>query len=239
MDQPMPLVKPQVNQRRQQAKATRRRIIDAARQLFADAGYAATTMEAVAAAAGVAVQTVYHVFHTKPELLKAVILVASAGQHDPPPETELAWLEEIQRASDGRRILAVSIEYGVDSSARVARLIGAINAATSADPDFASFWDASCDARRQGTAQIVAVLAAKGLLRPELDVQRAADILYSTTSHESILAFDRDCGWSLEAIKAWYYGMLCHELLPDEAGSATSVGSAPTGGLSFDALVSG
>src|SRR5690348_13433861 len=63
--------------RQAQAGATRVAILDAARQVFAESGYAAATIEAVAAAAQVSVPTVYAVFGSKPRLLAA--LVADAG----------------------------------------------------------------------------------------------------------------------------------------------------------------
>ena len=59
--------------RRQRSLRTRARIVDAAARLFVDDGYVATTIEAVADAAGVAVQTVYYVFGTKRNLLAAVL----------------------------------------------------------------------------------------------------------------------------------------------------------------------
>jgi TetR/AcrR family transcriptional regulator of autoinduction and epiphytic fitness len=194
-------------------------------------------MGAVATEAGVAVQTVYHVFNTKAELLREVIDVAAAGRHDPPPTP--AWLEEAFAANDGRRTLALATEHGFDMSARVAPLIAAINAAASTDPSFADYWDASCTLRRNGTAEIAARLAASGQLRRGLGTQRAADIFYATGSHETLLALLTDCGWSLEEVKAWYYEMACSQLLSEEARRGPGAGpESPTDGLSFDHLVS-
>lgn len=233
----MAVVKTPGSRRREQAKATRRRIVDSAHRLFSADGYPSTTMGAVATDAGVAVQTVYHVFNTKAELLREVIQVAAAGQHDPPPEP--AWVQKAFAAKDGRRALALTIEHGVDMSARVAPLIAAINAAASTDPSFADYWDASCTVRRNGTAEIVARLAASEQLRAGLGTQRAADIFYATGSHETLSAFLTDCGWSLEEVKAWYYEMACSQLLSEEARRGAGAGSAsPTDGLSFDHLIS-
>lgn len=223
--------------RREQAKATRRRIVDSAYRLFSAGGYPSTTMDAIATEAGVAVQTVYHVFNTKAELLREVIEVAAAGRHDPPPAP--AWVEEVFAANDGRRVLALTTEHGFDMSARVAPLIAAINAAASTDPPFADYWEASCTVRRNGTAEIAARLATSRQLRPGLGTQRAADIFYATGSHETLSAFLTTCGWSLEEVKAWYYEMACNQLLSEGARRGTGAGSAsPTVGLSFDHLIS-
>jgi TetR/AcrR family transcriptional regulator, regulator of autoinduction and epiphytic fitness len=234
----MAAVKTKTTNRREQAIATRRRIVDAGYRLFADDGYASATMDAIAAEAGVAVQTVYHVFNTKSVLLREVIQVAAAGQHDPPPEP--AWMQEALEATDGRRGLAVMIEHGIGSSARVAPLIAAIHAATSADPSFADYWDASCEMRRTGTAALAARLAARRQLRAGLSTRRAADILYAIGSHEMLSAFLTTCGWSLEEVKAWHYELACGQLLSDQARSGPDVRpERPTRGLSFDGIVSG
>jgi AcrR family transcriptional regulator len=232
----MTAVKTPPRSRREKATATRRRIIDAAYRLFAESGYASTTMDAIAAEAGVAVQTVYHVFNTKAALLQAVVPVASAGQHDPPPSP--GWLQDVLDEPNARRALALTIENGVGMSARVAPLVPAVNAATSTDPAFADFWDAACIVRREGTAQIVARLAGNGQLRPGLDPQRGADALYAIGSYETISAFLSVCGWSLEETKAWYYQLACDQLLPDDARGVRARGDRPTRGLSFDQLVS-
>lgn len=67
-----PTVKARSTYRRQQAAATRERILDAARLLFARDGYGATSMDAIATEAGVGARTVYAVFGTKREILSAI-----------------------------------------------------------------------------------------------------------------------------------------------------------------------
>src|SRR5215213_7015383 len=67
-----PPVKPRSTYRQEQATATRERIADAARGLFATAGYGSTTMDAIAAAAGVGVRTVYSAFGAKREILSLI-----------------------------------------------------------------------------------------------------------------------------------------------------------------------
>jgi AcrR family transcriptional regulator len=65
-------VKPRSSYRQTQAAGTRDRIAEAARRLFADAGYGATSIEAIAAEAGVAVRTVYSAFGAKREILSLI-----------------------------------------------------------------------------------------------------------------------------------------------------------------------
>ena len=69
--------------RREQAAATRREILEAAQRLFERQGYAATTMAAIAAEAGVALKTVYVAFETKSGVLRALwnLLLRGDGGH--------------------------------------------------------------------------------------------------------------------------------------------------------------
>src|SRR5687768_5982220 len=76
--------------RKAQASETRRAILDAANELFVAHGYAATTIQAIAEEAGVAVQTVYAVFGNKRELLRQLIESSITGDDEPQPITERA-----------------------------------------------------------------------------------------------------------------------------------------------------
>src|SRR5690348_14145604 len=99
-------VKRQPGQRRRdRAHSTRRRIIGAAYQLFRVHGYSATTMEAIATAAGVAVQTIYYVFGTKAHLLRDVTEAVVVGEHeaDTPPVDPGAWMQQVLTEPNGHR----------------------------------------------------------------------------------------------------------------------------------------
>src|SRR5690242_6540456 len=93
-------------QRQAQAQATRQQMVAAAAQLFVERGYVGTTLEAIAAAAGVAVQTVYAVFHTKRALLADVIADAIGGEDAPRlPVVERSWYRAIVDEPDAERLL--------------------------------------------------------------------------------------------------------------------------------------
>ena len=89
--------------RRERAKATRRRIAEAALARFSGQGYAATTMEAIANDAGVAVQTVYFTFHTKAELLIAALTIAGGGPGAAEDVLARDWIAEVIDAPTGPR----------------------------------------------------------------------------------------------------------------------------------------
>jgi len=81
--------------RREQAAATRRQILDAAQRLFERQGYAATTMAAIAAEAGVALKTVYLAFETKSGVLRALWNLLLRGDEGEAPVAERSWYREV------------------------------------------------------------------------------------------------------------------------------------------------
>src|SRR6476659_5520133 len=98
--------------RAERAARTRLRIAEAAYELFATAGYSATTMEAVANRARVAVQTVYFVFHTKPQLLVETLQIAGGGSEGTADVMARSWMQAGLAAPDGPRRLALIAEHG-------------------------------------------------------------------------------------------------------------------------------
>jgi AcrR family transcriptional regulator len=198
--------------RRDRARATRTRIVDLAHRLFCAHGYTSTTMEAIAAEAGVAVQTVYYVFRTKAALLREVVETAAAGEPDPPPVAQRVWMQEALASTDGQRALAVAVEHGVDIYARVAPLGPAIQAAA-ADPDIHAYWQRVAQSRHDGMSLLVASLAEHGQLRPGVDPKRATDILIVIFSHETFLGLTSGAGWTVPEYKAWLFDTLRRQLL--------------------------
>src|SRR6202048_3214175 len=86
--------------RRPKAQATRRRILDAARRLFVERGYVATTIEAIAGEAGVAVPTVYLAFGTKRALLVELLDIEDVGDEEAVAVLERPWVDELRRDPD-------------------------------------------------------------------------------------------------------------------------------------------
>lgn len=216
--------------RRQRAAATRRKIVESAHRLFLEQGYQ-VTMEAIGADAGVAVQTVYFVFHTKASLLRDVISFAAAGQHGAAPVMERPWITEALEAEDGRRILALSMEHGTDIFARVAPLTAALEAAAQSDPEVATHVREIGRARRDGMGRLVQRLADHGWLRAGLTVDRATDIMFTVHSHATYRNLVLECGWTLPDYKVWQYYTLCDQLLSE--GARVTSDADPTSGLSF------
>jgi AcrR family transcriptional regulator len=94
--------------RQQQAAATRHGILLAAQGLFETQGYPATTMEAIAAAAGVALKTVYLAFTTKSGLLRALWDLLLKGDQEDAAVAERSWYREVVEELDPERQLRLN-----------------------------------------------------------------------------------------------------------------------------------
>jgi TetR/AcrR family transcriptional regulator of autoinduction and epiphytic fitness len=190
--------------RQQQATQTRRAILDAAGALFVDPGYAATPLTAVAAKAGVAVQTVYAVFGSKRQLLSDLVDVTIAGDDAPVALPDRAFVAEIEALPEPRAKLARYARHLAETNARQADMILALAGAATADPDAAEIWRKNLEQRRQGMAGFAAHLAAAGALRPEHDVDSAADVLWLAMDVRGYDWLVRRRGWSTERYQQWY-----------------------------------
>lgn len=213
--------------RRERAQATRRRIIEAALVRFRGKGYAATTMETIAADAGVAVQTIYFTFHTKAELLLAAVTVAGGEPGAPEDPAERAWFGRVMTASSGTRRLALIVELGNEIYRRVGPLVPAVRAAASVDPDVDLAWQGLAARRRDGMRQVIDVFARRNELRAGLDSTLALDLLFGLQRAETYLAFTEECGWPIERYKAWQFATLARHLLPAETAETAVTASCP------------
>jgi|GEM_PF-268112 Bacterial regulatory proteins, tetR family. len=223
---------------RERGIATRRRIAEAAYRLFSAQGYAATTMEAIGQAAGVAVQTVYFTFHTKADVLIEALTIAGGAVGEASRVIARDWFRDVLQASDGPRRLALICEHGIDIYRRLAPMLDAVRAAASVDPAVDEAWRGLVEARRNGMRQVMRAMAEHGELRPGVDERLATDLLFGLQRPELFLAFTVECGWSAAAFKAWIYATLCQQLLPaDDAAAALAPGSPTTKGLTFEAAL--
>ncbi len=121
--------------RREQAAATRQEILEAAQRLFERQGYAATTMAAVAAEAGVALKTVYVVFETKSGLLRALWHMLLRGDQEDVPVGERRWYRELVEEPDPERQLRLNAHNSRVVKQRAGSLMGVIRSAATLDPD--------------------------------------------------------------------------------------------------------
>ncbi|GAA3455174.1 TetR/AcrR family transcriptional regulator [Dactylosporangium matsuzakiense] len=190
--------------RQEQARRTRRAILDAAAVLFVTPGYAATPLTAVAASAGVAIQTVYKTFGTKQALLSALVDVTVAGDDEPVALAGRQFVADIRALPDARSKLARYARHLAETHARLAQMMLALATAATADPDAAAIWQKNADERRAGMTMFAADLAATGELRPDRTRDAVVDVLWLAMDVRNYDWLVRQRGWPVERFEQWY-----------------------------------
>ncbi len=202
--------------RRQRARATRVRVLDAARTLFIERGYVATTIDAIAERADVSPETVYSTFGNKRSVLSELVDVAIAGDVDAVPILERDWVQEIRVEPDLHRRLRLLAGQGRSILERRAAVDEVVRGAAAADADIAALRDLGLAQRRAGQRELLRVVVGATGLRAGLDLEAAADILYAIGSPETFRLLVVDRGWSPSRFEAWYGDALERLLLAPE-----------------------
>lgn len=199
--------------RAQQAANTRRAVLEAATELFTARGYAATSVDAIAEAAGVSRSTVFTAAGGKPWLLKTAYDRAIVGHDRPESLAESAESRAMRSLTDGAEILAAYAAILAGAVARVSAVYHVVRMASDADPDVAALWQDIQRQRRAGAEQIVELVRAAGALPDHLDAGRAADVItvYNDPGIYHHLVGAR--GWTHEAFQHWLARALVRELL--------------------------
>jgi len=192
-----------VTRRAEQALATRRRIIDQAGKLLVEQGYAATTLDQIAAAGGVAVQTVYFHFRNKATVLKEVVDVLAVGDDEPVPMLDRPWVQRAYDEDDPRRAVAIWTRAGRSIFERIAPIMKIVRDAAGSDPEMAAQWQANQQQTHLAQREFARRLASRHALRPHLSADRAADILFCMQSIEVYLKATTECGWTPSQWQRW------------------------------------
>jgi AcrR family transcriptional regulator len=206
--------------RREQAAATRLAILEAADRLFAHQGYGATTMAAIAAEAGVALKTVYLAFETKSGMLRALWNLRLRAGRDEVPIAQQEWYREVLEEPDPERQLRLNARNSRAAKLRIATVLEVIHTAAPLDSDIAALWSRIQSDYHANQRAILESLDDKDALRPELEVDRATDILW-TINHPNVwhlLVGER--GWTPEQYEQWTADLACSQLLSERQRAA-------------------
>lgn len=199
--------------RRARAAVTRAQILRAATELFLADGYTATTMPAIASAAGVSRATVFNSVGSKAAVLKASYDVAIVGDSAPVPIFQRPDMKAMFSEPDPRRTLDLYAEIISGIGERISGLYEVFRAAAGADPEIATLWDQIQEERLTGATHFAAMLAAKSPLRPDLSQIAAADIIWVHIDNGIYHRFVRERGWSRDRFTAWFADTLSAQLL--------------------------
>src|SRR5689334_20644451 len=182
--------------RAEQTQANRQRMREAAQTLFTTRGYSATSMQAIADEAGMAVQTLYFTFRTKRALLSELLDVAIAGDDEPVPTLErprvLAAIDNPDPVAQLRELAGIAREI----YERVAPVLQVVAHAAPGDPEIHELWMTNNAQRAVVMERFITALATKTPLREGLDTSMAIDIALALQSPEMYQFFTTRRGWS-------------------------------------------
>jgi AcrR family transcriptional regulator len=197
------------------ARQTRRRITAAARDLFAEQGYGATTLQDVADRAGVAVQTIYFVFGNKRSLLKEVVDTTIAGDDQPIATMERDWFRDALAAATAPELLRQLVHGSGQIIARVAPVLDVLRTAATIDPEIAEQWPQDSNPRYTVQAAAAKALVTKPGARAQISAGHAADLLYGILSPELYQLYVSDRAWAHEQWEQWAFHTLRSQLCAD------------------------
>lgn len=183
------------------AAATRARIVDAAARLFIRDGFAATPLRAIAAEAGVSVQSV-HLAGPKSALLLAAFERTFAGDEGRHPLSERAEMAAILAEPDTAVTLQRYVAFIATANERSAAIWTALVAAADADEQARA---AATDLEGRRRAEMVGgahLLLSRGLITPEA-VTETADVLGFLTAPHTFVYFVLESGWTVERYREW------------------------------------
>jgi AcrR family transcriptional regulator len=202
--------------RAQQAAATRRAVLDAARELFITQGYGATTIDQIAARAGVSKPTVFTAVGNKQTVLSAVRDVAMAGDDERVAVIDRPLAQRVRAQPDQRRAVELLAELVTVIGSRYAEIDAVLRgAAHGGEPGLRELWETSENQRLIGARVWVTTLAEKGPLREGLDVETAVDVLWLYMAPDLFHRLVYGRGWSAERFRTWLTETLCRVLLPE------------------------
>lgn len=194
--------------RKERAARTRSNVLRAADLEFAANGYQGTTMAAIAQRAGVAVQTVYFVFHTKAQLISDLVGAAVLGVESPTPPQESEWYRAAVAAPDGTAAVAAFVRGSAEIYRRASSAVETLRIAAPTDGDVRAAYETAEGLRIQSVSEFLSIVVDKTTLAPGLAFDDARDVMATLYGPRNYIAFVRDLGWGHDRYIEWVAGAL-------------------------------
>jgi AcrR family transcriptional regulator len=186
--------------RQEAAQQTRRRIVEAAGELFIERGYVATTMAMIAERAEVALDTVYAAAGTKPQLLRLLVEATMAAADGPDAGEDVAAIAAEPDVAGKLAIYAAAI---CRIQQHLAPLYRVLRSATPLHPELGQLWDAFSQRRAATMPHLVEHLVRCGGLAAARDPATTADTLWMLTSAEVYDLLVGQRGWPPARYESW------------------------------------
>lgn len=185
--------------RADQARRTRAAVLDAAAACFLRDGYAATTMKAIAAEAGVSLQTVFSQGN-KVALLLAAVDRGVVGDDEPDPLREREPFRQTMTGGKTERLAALAA-LARDYERTAEPILRVFRQAAGVDAEIAAHWS---EYQRRSYADMRLLVGGFGpLLREDLDIDRATDIFWAVFLGDTSDLLRLSRGWTLDEYIAW------------------------------------
>jgi AcrR family transcriptional regulator len=208
------------HRREQRARQTRTRITDAAMRLFVERGFLATTVDAIAAEAGVASATVYQAFGTKQRVLESALDTTIAGDSSPAPLLDREWVVDARSHRNPRARLEAVVLHAAQIAARTAPVKQVMRDAAATDRRVKRLIAEDHERRRRTQRALVEFAVGDEELRPGMTIDRAADSFFMlVNSHGHELATEA-LGWSDSDWQRWLVEVLTDQLFGGGGGSS-------------------
>jgi AcrR family transcriptional regulator len=208
-----------------QVRASRLRVIEAAKALFIDSGYPATTLESVAEAADVSLPTLYRLFGSKRALLAAVLDASFGGDDEPIAFADRPEVRAARSEPDPGRMVEAFGPIIRELMERTSAILYVLETAAQVDPEADELLREIRRQRHIGQSRIVAALIERRALDPDLDPAMAADMVYAFLSPDvhRILTIER--GWTPQNYEFWATRCLRSMLRGMQTPTTTAVAS--------------
>jgi AcrR family transcriptional regulator len=205
-----------------QVRATRLKVIEAAKRLFIGQGYPATTLEAIAEAADVALPTLYRLFGSKRSLLKEVLDTSFGGDDEAIAFGDRPEQQQARAEADPTSMVRAFALICRLFMERSSDMFHVLSSAAQVDPEIAELQDQIRRQRHTGQSRIVAAIGARNALDPELSLPEAEDITYAALSPDIYRILTVERGWTADQYERWLIRFLSSLLRPQAGGQQRS-----------------
>jgi len=196
-------------------------VLSAALNLFLEQGYAGTTVEQIAARAGVSKPTVFSSVGNKQTVFRTVRDVAMAGDYAPVAVVDRPDSQRMVREPDPYIAAAHLAAHVTGVVSRYAQLDEVLRqAAASGEPELRDLWKTAEGQRLTGATYYVDALMDKGALRDGMDRETAIDVLWVLMAPHLYHQLVTDRGWTKEKYGDWLGGAISLHLLPPRRATA-------------------
>lgn len=185
------------------ARASRRRVLEAARDLFVSNGYARTTIAQIARGGGVSAQTVYAAFGGKAALLKGSYDITLAGDDEDVPMRERPEFQRLGTATSTDELLAGYAALASSILVRLRPMLPLIYGARAVEPDLDELALTAARERRFGARAFANHAVEAGYLRAGLDAETVANLVWVLNAPETYLLLTRSGGLDDDGYRRW------------------------------------